>query len=177
MSMPHSEARAGVPSAETLFTLALVLFSLFFIYEATQINDPPRNVSVGPRTFPLIVGLAMLVVSARLAFRQLRAARSGSADASDGVVPLEDEEIAIADWPAVAVVLVCLLGLAVLFEPLGFILAMSLFVFGLATWFQPRRWPRNLIVAVLFSGCFFYIFNDLLEVGLPLGVLAPVLGN
>ncbi len=93
---------------EPIFTVALVPFAAFYIWQAMQVTEPPRNIIVGPRTFPLLIGAFMLVVSAVLAVRQLRAAvgyagrRTGPVS---GGVPLEDEEMPIRDWTAVGLVL------------------------------------------------------------------------
>jgi putative tricarboxylic transport membrane protein len=166
-----TEKAAGV--LEPIFTVALVPFAAFYIWQAMQVTEPPRNIIVGPRTFPLLIGALMLVVSAVLAVRQLRVAagyagrRTGPVS---GGVPLEDEEMPIRDWTAVGLVLAALLGLFIVFEPLGFVAAISAFVFGLATFFAPRQWLLNLTVALIFSVSFFYLFTTVLGIPLPRGV-------
>jgi putative tricarboxylic transport membrane protein len=84
----------------------------------------------------------------------------------------EEEDSAISDWSAVITVFVFLIGLFLLLEPLGFCLSMTLFIFGLATFFNRRIWLANLIVGVGFSGCFYYLFTQVLEIPLPNGVLS-----
>lgn len=172
---PQKEgAIAGI--VETAFPVLLLLFSMFFIWESYQISEPPRNVAVGPRTFPLLVGWIMLPVSLGLVWQRLRpivARIFGIASASDmTVVPLDDDEISISDWPAVWSVIGALLALFLLLERLGFIVAISLFLFGLSTLFGPRRWLLNLIVSLAFSCFFYYLFTRVLEIPLPNGVLS-----
>ena len=158
---------------ETGFTVLLIPFSLFYLWQSTEVPEPPRNIVVGPRTFPMIVGGLMLGVSAMLVWRRLRAAASMSAavDPEPAAVPIDDEGT-ISDWPAVWTVLGSLLALFVLLEPLGFVTAFSIFIFGLSTLFSPGRWLVNLVVSLAFSVSFFFLFTRILEIPLPNGLLA-----
>jgi putative tricarboxylic transport membrane protein len=160
---------------ETAFTVLWLVFSLFFIWQATQVSEPPRNIVIGPRTFPLLVGAMMLVVSIVLVWQRLRVlAADASAVAPDSglaVVPLEEDETSISDWPGVWIALGSLLALFLLLERLGFVLSISLFLFGLSTFFGPRRWLLNLVTSLVFSSLFYYLFARVLGIPLPNGVL------
>lgn len=163
---------------ETVFTVLLPIFSMFFIWQATQVSEPPLNIFVGPRTFPLLIGWMMLAVSVVLVWQRMRTvAAEASAAAPDpqlGLVPLEADETSISDWPAVWSVLGSLLILFLLLEPLGFVAALALFLFGLSTLFGPRRWLLNLVISVVFSTFFYYLFTRVLEIPLPNGVLSSL---
>lgn len=162
--------RKGSPEVvELAFTTLLVIGSGLFIWYGLAVPDPPRNIVVGPRTFPWIVGWAMLVISAILLVGLLRGARGGEAE--EGVVPLEDDERAISDWPGVYIVLGLLFVLFLVIETLGFIVAISTFVFVLSTIFSPDKWLRNLIVSILFSSSIYYMFTSGLGIPLPVGIL------
>lgn len=154
---------------ETAFYVLLLLFSIFFIWQSTQISEPPRNIKIGPRTFPLLVGCMMLAISMVLLWQHLRTvAARVSAIAPD---PQLENETSISDWPAVWCVLGSLLALFLLLEPLGFVAAISLFLFGLSTLFGPRRRLRNLVTSLVFSLLVYYLFTMLLGIPLPNGVL------
>ena len=163
---------------ETAFAVLLPIFSVFFIWQATQVTEPPRNIVVGPRTFPLLIGSMMLAVSLVLVWQRLRArAAEASAAVPDpqlGLVPPEEDETSISDWPAFWSVLGSLLALFLLLEPLGFVTALALFLFGLSTLFGPRRWLLNLVISVAFSMSFYYLFTRVLEIPLPNGVLTSL---
>lgn len=162
---------------ETAFTVLLPIFSMFFIWQATEVSEPPRNIVVGPRTFPLLIGCMMLAVSVVLVWQRLRARAAEAAATPDpqlGLVPPEEDETSISDWPAVWSVLGSLLALFLLLEPLGFVTALALFLFGLSTLFGPRRWLLNLVISVAFSTFFYYLFTRVLEIPLPNGVLASL---
>src|SRR3990172_8811420 len=158
---------------ETAFTVLLPIFSMFFIWQATQVSEPPRNIVVGPRTFPLLIGWMMLAVSGVLVWRRWRA-RAAAPDPELEMVPLEEDETSISDWPAVWSVLGSLLALFLLLEPLGFVTALALFLFGLSTLFGPRRWLLNLVISVAFSMSFYYLFTRVLEIPLPNGILTSL---
>jgi putative tricarboxylic transport membrane protein len=162
---------------ETAFAVFMLLFSIVFIWQSMLIPEPPRNISVGPRTLPLIVGWLMLGVSALLVWRRLREVAPrlfpGAKSEAIELVPLEEEEeTAISDWPAVWMVLAAFLAMITLLEPLGFVVTFTLFLFGLASFFGPRHWLRNLIVGACFSLFFYYMFTQILMTPLPNGILS-----
>lgn len=163
--------------AETAFQLGLVLFSAFFLWQVTDINEPPTNLVVGPRTFPFIVGLIMLTVSILLLWRTIRRAKTGEMDAEEAgtAVLLEDDETQISDRTGAWVVIASLIAMFVLLVPLGFVVTMTLFLFGLSTFYSPRHWLTNAIVAIVFSVFFFFLFAWVLGIPLPRGILAPLL--
>jgi putative tricarboxylic transport membrane protein len=162
---------------ETTFCVALVLFSVVFLWQATLIRQPFTTMVIGPRVFPYIVGVLLLVVSVLLLWRRVSDG-AGEVQEDDGSVPLEeDDDTSIGDWPGVWFTLISLVALFALIEPLGFIPAMTLFLFVVPTFFAPRHWLRNLIVSLIFSGFFFFLFAWFLGIPLPKGILAPLLTN
>lgn len=180
MTQPQAEPAQASRSRgwiEIAFHGALVAASAFFLWQATQVNEPPTNLVVGPRTFPVAVGGLMLIISAVLLWRLLRTTSlpPEAVAQDDAAVPLEEDETTINDWPAVWAVLSSTLIMFVLLVPLGFVLTISLFLFCLSTFFSPPRWLRNLTVAVIFSVFFYGLFAGVLGIPLPKGVLAPFL--
>jgi putative tricarboxylic transport membrane protein len=174
---PLSNGKGGNRALEIAFAVALILFSVGFIWQATLVREPFTTMVVGPRTFPLMVGVAMLAVSAVLLWRRVRdkSVAAGGQEDDAAVVPLDDDEVTIGDWPAVWWVLGAILAMFVFLVPLGFIPTVTLFLAGLSTLFSPRHWLRNVIVAVVFSCFFFFIFAWVLGIPLPKGILAPFL--
>ncbi len=172
---PRHEGRAA-RVVETIFTILIPAFAIWFIWQATMVPEPPRNVVVGPRTFPIIAGVLMIIVSIPLLMQRLRVHRDaasglGRGGGDDAFVPGEDDEVHVGDRRAVVVVLGALLSLFLLLETLGFVVALSLFVFALATFFSRDRWPRNLAVAVVFALAFYSLFTYVLRIRLPNGIL------
>lgn len=159
---------------ETAFTLLLPLFAIGYIWGATQVTEPPREIVVGPRTFPLLIGWMTLAVSAVLVWQRLRALAAGQRvdrDASAAIVPLEEDDTTVSDWPGVWWTMASLLGLFVLLEPLGFVIALALFLLVLSTFFARGSWRLNLSIGLAFSLSFYYVFTQILGIPLPNGIL------
>lgn len=157
-------------AVETGFIALLPLFSLFFIWQSTLVTGPPRTITVGPKTVPLLIGWLMLGVSAVLLVQRIRTVVSGQPKPASEVES-DDGDTRISDWPAVWTVLGAFLALVLLFEFLGFVLAASLFIFGTATLFARRQWILNLVSATGFGITFYLLFSRVLGIQLPKGLL------
>ncbi|QPP10682.1 tripartite tricarboxylate transporter TctB family protein [Streptomyces bathyalis] len=123
---------------------------------------------VGPRTVPLVVGVALLVVAVVLAVDVLRGGR-GEAE------PGEEAGSEPADWRTVALLAGIFLASAVLIEPLGFPITGALLFWGSAYALGSRNFSRDPLVAAVLSMATFAAFNTLLGVPLPGGPLMGVL--
>jgi putative tricarboxylic transport membrane protein len=149
-----------------VITLLLPVFSLVYLWQSYLL--PSGNVLIGARTFPLLVGGIMLVVSLILIWQQFRLAASGEAAVDDEI---DIDQNAATDWPATLVVVGTILAFIAAFEPLGFVIAVALFLFGLSTFFSPKQWITNLVVAVGFALGAYVLFTQGLSIQLPNGPL------
>jgi putative tricarboxylic transport membrane protein len=156
-----------------VITLLLPVFSLWYLWQSYLL--PSGNVLIGARTFPLLTGGLMLIVSLVLVWQQFRPAAATAGDKKTAGPALDVEEgegeITVEDWPATLVVIGAVLAFIVAFEPLGFVIAITLFLFGLSSFFSPQRWGVNLIVAVCFALGAYVLFTQGLSVQLPNGPL------
>ncbi|WP_330115090.1 tripartite tricarboxylate transporter TctB family protein [Pseudomonas sp. JS3066] len=111
---------------------------------------------VGPRAYPLLLLFLMVTAALWLIYKP------GDADS----LPIS--------WPLARKVALCVLALfayALLFEPLGFVVSTSLVGFGLGLLFMGR--PLASLVSGVLMGLLLYgLFDYLLDVPLPLGLLA-----
>jgi putative tricarboxylic transport membrane protein len=152
-----------------VITLSLPVFSLLYLWQSYLL--PSGNVLIGARTFPLLTGGLMLVVSLILVWQQFRPAAAGGEEKAveeelDLGVDTEEQ-----DWPGTLVVIVAILAFIAGFETLGFVIAITLFLFGLSTFFSPTNWLRNLVVAVSFAVGAYVLFTQGLSIQLPNGPL------
>jgi putative tricarboxylic transport membrane protein len=153
-----------------LFVLLLPVFSLGYLWQSYLL--PSGYVLIGARTFPLLVGGIMLAVSLILVWQQFRpAAASGEERVLHEEIDIEPDQDAAQDWPATLVVIISILAFIAAFEPFGFVIAITLFLFGLSTFFSPRQWLANLIVAVSFAVGAYVLFTRALSIQLPNGPL------
>lgn len=167
-----------------LITGSAVTFVGVIYYIATFSIELTNNV-VTPRTFPAIVGIALIVLGAILIVQSLYRgkslapaeevpataadARSGAGDSSSAGIVLEAEE----EPKAKNVVFQFVLFFAYLaiVIPVGFLLATAGFLMALTSIYAPDRWIRNLIYSVLFSVVVYVAFVYGLAVYLPVGIL------
>ncbi|WP_399067893.1 tripartite tricarboxylate transporter TctB family protein [Streptomyces winkii] len=123
---------------------------------------------VGPKTVPVVVGVALLVVAVVLAVDVLRGGRGeGDAGEEAGSEP--------ADWRTVALLAGIFLAAAVLIDPLGFPITGALLFWGSAYALGSRNLSRDPLIAAVLSMATFAAFNTLLGVPLPGGPLMGVL--
>ncbi|WP_043239069.1 tripartite tricarboxylate transporter TctB family protein [Stutzerimonas azotifigens] len=123
---------------------------LAWSFEAPFAYDP-----VGPRAYPLLLLALMAAGSLWL------------------LVKPKGEPTPAIDWAMARKVLLCIVALlayALLFEPLGFVLSTALAGFAMGLLFNGRLLPSA--VSGLLMGVLLYVlFDRLLDVPLPLGVL------
>lgn len=118
-------------------------------FEAPFAYDP-----VGPRAYPLLLLLLMAIGSLWLLYKP----------------GAEEHRLNGSAVVRGAVCVAVLLGYALLFEPLGFILSTALAVFALGLLFTGRVLPCAL-TGVLLGVVLYSLFDLLLDVPLPLGAL------
>ncbi|WP_423835446.1 tripartite tricarboxylate transporter TctB family protein [Streptomyces tubbatahanensis] len=125
---------------------------------------------VGPRTVPLIVGTALLVVAVLLAVDVLRGGR-GEAEGGEDVDLSEP-----GDWRTVALLAGVFLAFAALIDPLGFPLSGALLFWGSAYALGSRTHTltRDPLIAAGLSVATYVLFHTLLGVQLPGGPLMGV---
>lgn len=131
-----------------------------FIFFVSQ-SYPERSALM-----PQLVAGVMLAAALALLVRSLRLK----------VAPDAPSVFAKTSWVELLFVVIAWLGVLVFFRPLGFPIAASLFLFGVA-WLESNRprAPRHLGVLALFavatSLALFALFTSVLGVNLPVGLL------
>lgn len=154
-----------------IFAVAILAFGLFVLYGTFQISDKEGFSPDGPRFFPLIVAVGLLVLGALfLLSTTLRRDRYlGEKAAAEG---------AATDWPTTGQVVAILAVYAFLLDPLGYIVATAL-LFPAAAYVLGsrgrRKVLRNLAIGVVLGVLVFFSFTELLGVRLPDGLLDPLL--
>ena len=56
------------------------------------------------------------------------------------------------------------------FEPLGYVVATTVYLVALTAWFNRGKWVANVLTSVLFAGLSYWMFVAL-DVRLPTGIL------
>ncbi len=152
----------GMRRAWQIATAIMLAVCLLMVWQSLQLPLTDR-LGPGPGFFPLwlsLIGAAL--AAALLLWASLGAVTGGEAPA---ILPRREGA-----WRIVAV----LAGLALvagLMTELGFRLSMLLFVAGLVVALGERRWWAVALFALAGSFGVYHVFNNWLDVVLPVGVL------
>lgn len=160
-------------SARQALTVAAValLVGMLYLYGITFIRTLPLGDPLGPKVFPIMLGIGMLLAGALLAFEAWRKvtpkpSRMVTASAKAGTAPdtggISLTVVGVTIWTALYFWS---------FEPLGYIVSSTLYLFPLAYVFNGRKFLANGLTALLFSLISYLMFTKLLGVRLPSGLL------
>lgn len=145
----------------TILALTVIL-AVVYLYGSTQIPSLEIGDPLGPKAFPQLLGIGMLLAAAMLGYEIWR----------DKVKNVPQEKIDL--QPKVVLVLVIVAAWTglyyLLFVPAGYVLATAVYLLPLMAYFHPRKWLSNVASAVLFAIGTYWLFTKL-EVTLPKGVL------
>jgi putative tricarboxylic transport membrane protein len=172
---PETPAEVGAPTnsvdyGQYLVVAVLVLVGGFLVYSALTLPVGFAKVDpVGPRFFPMVIGIAALVLAVILAVAIPRGSK-GEADAGEDVDP-----DAPGDWRTVGLLVVLFLAMILLVNPLGWVIMSTLFFGGAATILGSRHYVRNFIIGLILALASFYAFYSGLGIPLPAGILDGIL--
>ena len=140
-----------------------LIVAVLYCFAATQIPTTAGD-PIGPRTFPYLISLGLLLSLGWMAVEQFVKRRLAQ----------QADEAALVQWPKLHVIGTVILGTAVyyaLIEPLGFPLSTSLYLFALSSLLDSRRLVLNAVVAVCFSASLYFLFTLVLKSNLPIGAI------
>ena len=158
-------ARAQVPLGQ----LGLVALGLYVAIEARSLGLW-TTLGPGPGLLPLILGIALLGLTAAWIVQTVAARRRGADEAAD---PHVGERL---DRPYSLGIVGGLILLAALMDLLGFQISMAVFLFVELIWLGRQKWWLAAVVALIGSVGTFVLFDRVLGVALPLSSL-PVLSG
>jgi putative tricarboxylic transport membrane protein len=127
----------------------IMAVAVLYLLGANMIPQAGNAATVGPRAFPIGIGVLMLLSGVWLALSSWRTQRSGVAPA-----PLEP-----VDWRTWGICLGLLLAYALLQPLLGFLICTPPFFLGQAWAFGSRDWKRDALIAVLITVVIWAGFN------------------
>jgi putative tricarboxylic transport membrane protein len=157
--------RAQVPLGQ----LGLAALGLYVTIEAESLGLW-TDLGPGPGLLPLLLGIALLGLTAAWVVQTILARRQGAGEVDEHPA---GERL---DGPYVIGIIGGLILLAALMDLLGFQISMALFLFIELIWLGRQRWWLSAIVALVASIGTFVLFDRVLGVALPLSSL-PVLSG
>jgi putative tricarboxylic transport membrane protein len=144
-----------------IFVLILVLAGLYF-WATQQIPSLEIGDPLGPKAFPRLLGIGLLVTAALLAAEMWKARKEPRQPAQAGL----KGEAMVVGGVAVWTWLYFLV-----FEPFGFMIATALYLLGLTNYFNRGKWVMNVSTSILFPVCAYFLFTKGLGVNLARGFL------
>jgi putative tricarboxylic transport membrane protein len=151
--------------ADRIILACTVILAVVYLYAATKIPVLAIGDPLGPKAFPRLLGIALLIAAGFLALELWR-----NRDKSKESAP---------QAPRFEVPILLVLGAVVIwaglyfyfFEDLGYIVATTIFLLPMTMWFHRGKWVTNILVSVLFAVATYFLFLKL-EVRLPPGLLS-----
>ena len=149
-----------------IFVCILILAGIYFWateqLPSLEIGDP-----LGPKAFPRLLGIALLVTAAVLLFEIIRGRKPPPASSVTAPKAAPGQtSVAI-----VAGVSVWTFLFFLVFEALGYVIAATLYLLALTFFFHRGKWKTNVLTSVLFSLVSYLLFTKVLGVNLARGIL------
>jgi putative tricarboxylic transport membrane protein len=151
--------------ADRIVLACTVILTVVYLYASTQIPVLAIGDPLGPKAFPRLLGIAMLIAAGFFALELWRD-RAKKQEAPEAQAPRFE-------GPIVMVLLAVVAWTALyyfVFEWLGYILATAIYLLAMTMWFHRGKSLVNIVSVLLFVFVTYFVFLKL-EVRLPPGVL------
>ena len=174
-------------SPDRLAGVLIAVLGAWILWQAFALQVGPGHAAVGPRVFPIIVGLGILASGVALALSRPQhtpeavpgevggvAANALEHDALEHGAGHAEAEAAAEepiDWATLGWMAALLAVYIAAYIPLGFPIASALFLIAGARVLGSRAWLRDLIAGVVVSLAAYVVFTSLLGLELPGGSL------
>ena len=153
--------------ADRIIFVCIVVLTGVYFWAASQIPTLEIGDPLGPKAFPRLLGGGMIIAAVMLLAEMIRDRKREAASAASNTVEPHD----ITSYKIIAGAVVVTGIYFVLFEPLGYAVATSLFLLVMTNYFNKgKRWTNSL-TSVIYSFGSYYAFTKLLGVNLPSGIL------
>jgi len=140
-----------------------VIIAAVYLYATTLIPSLEIGDPLGPKAFPRLLGIALLLAAVMLAREIWWSNKAREPE----VLPSQLFD------PVIIRILLCVVAWTAVyytvFEKLGFITATTLYLLGLMSWFNRGKWLVNVLTASLFSVVIYVLFVKL-DVNLLKGI-------
>ena len=148
---------------DRVLAAVVAVVALAYLYSDWRIPRLELGDPLGPRAFPALVGILLLVSAVLLVLETRRGQQAPVVAAAS----LRSVPFACACWNSV-------LDHRLLrgFEVAGYIIATIVYLFGLLCVFHKGQHKSNALIAAGFTAVAYGVFSQLLNVQLPLGPLS-----
>ena len=134
--------------------ISFLLIGILFVVESQRISDSAYGSAVGPKVFPMWLGIILILLSARLIYETFKYKSEVT-----GKEQLQYKKFLI--------IFVSALLYAFLLEIIGYVLSTFLFLLVAFQTMERGKIIYSLAISVLFSVGIYYLFSELLGGSLP----------
>jgi hypothetical protein len=154
---------------------AAAMLAVGLVYAGMALNMPRGSLAYpGPGLFPIIIGVCMIVTALGCLVQEILPRRKAKIPT---VAPIEEAAAAEGRDVMKTVQLTALMiGYIFVLKPLGFPIAICIFLALAIRIFGYRKWIPTLLIAAIIAGASYLSFVIWLKVPLPLGILEEMLG-
>jgi putative tricarboxylic transport membrane protein len=149
-----------------IFVCTLVLAAVY-LYATEQLPSLEIGDPLGPKAFPRLLGAGLVLTAIVMLLEMARARKTASASAVAAPSDSTGRKATI----VVAAVVVWTFLYFLVFETLGYVIATSVYLLVLTSYFNRGRPVTNALTSVLFSLLSYLMFVKLLGVNLAPGIL------
>ena len=149
---------------DRVIVVCTIVVAAVYLYATTLIPTLEIGDPLGPKAFPRLIGIAMLIAAGMLALEMWKA-RGQGATGQGAEAPFDPRVLKV-----LAVVAIWTCVYYATFQALGYIVATTLFLLPVMAWFNRGRWLANVLSAIGFSAMTYWLFVAL-DVRLPRGIL------
>jgi len=149
---------------DRVILVCTVLIAAVYLYATTLIPSLEIGDPLGPKAFPRLLGVGLLLAAGMLGMELWAKHKTNEPQ------PPASQIFDPGTVKMVACVVVWTAGYYAAFDPLGFIVATTIYLFGMMAWFNRGKWVANVLTSSLFSIGTYVLFVKL-DVSLPKGVL------
>ena len=141
---------------DRILAVSLSVFGSGYLALTFLIPEPSGGyATIGPRAFPIVVGIGLISCSLWIGLSKARSL----------VAPIP------IDWRLFLFSALTFLAYILLLEPVGYLLATVGLITLESRLLGSRDWFRNLIVSVVITASVYGVFNLLLDIRLPEGLI------
>lgn len=151
--------------ADRIIIVLTFALAAVYLYATEQLPSLEISDPLGPKAFPRLLGIALLLTAGVLLLEMIRTPKRRAADVKPEVVGGYLSYLVVG-----AAVAWTALYFAV-FERLGYAVSTAGYLLGLMSYFHRGRWLVNLLTSVLYSLISYWMFAKLLDVRLARGIL------
>ena len=148
-----------------IFVCTLMLAAVYF-YATSQIPSLQIGDPLGPKAFPYLLGIGLLITAGMLLAEILRARKAP--DPHETALHEKEDRSHLLVIGAVVLWTGIYFGV---FELLGYMIATTVYLFVLMSYFNRGKWLANALTSVLFCVGSYLLFSHVLGVSLARGPL------